>query len=68
MTHTITGHDLAHWGLFTACVLVLAASAVVWLYALGSMMSDTPGDEVSSAMLYGPPIVAVVLFVAWLFV
>ncbi len=65
MRHAVTVHDLIHWGLFSACIGVLAVSAVVWLYALGSMMSDTPGDEVSSVALYGPPIVAVALFVAW---
>ncbi len=68
MSHAVTVYDLIHWGLFTACVLMLAASAVVWLYALGSMMSETPGDEVSLVALYGPPIMAVALFVAWLFV
>ncbi len=65
MSHVITSGDIIHWGLFAAFIGFLAASAVVWLYALGSAMSDTPGEGPPSIVLYGMPLLALVTFVVW---
>jgi hypothetical protein len=65
MSHVVTSGMLIHWALFLGFIFLAAASAVTWLYALGSVMSDTPGKEVPALALYGLPMLAAVWFAVW---
>ncbi len=65
MSHVITSGDLIHWGIFLGFIFLVAASAAVWLYALGCVMSDTPSSGPPCWTLYGIPGLALVTFVVW---
>ncbi len=64
----VTSGEIIHWSIFLGFVFFVAAAAVVWLYALGCAMSDTPVAGPPPVVLYGLPGLAAVTFVAWCFV
>ncbi len=65
MSHVVTSGELIHWGIFLGFIFLVAASAVVWLAALGGMMSDSPSDEMPRIVLWGVPGLALVTFAIW---
>ncbi len=65
MTHVVTPGELVHWAIFLGFIFLLAASAAVWLYALGCAMSETPSEGPPTLVFYGVPGLAMIAFVAW---